>query len=308
MKEQLSLHDQIKLDQESPNNDSLFATFWAKCKKLAPIAETKTWDLKLDELTQESWTIRSEFNRFNSFLKDVPIAAGLGHWIKGVITDKFWRAKYVPEMTSLIEKKLIPLLNAQGKDLTLNEFRAMGHEQIIENIRCVKEWTLFEKEARVQCYLQFSHSLANFTLNFIAPGFDPDRRRTSNRTIKYESFVDFILRLSPRDALIAELLYFGAPTIDEVLSLKKNAILIETSAIRFADKEIVFPKHLIQDLISYLEGKIHGKGLVFTNVRGAEVERAHLNQSFARACEKMISGPKITPGSLLKLENSSMES
>jgi hypothetical protein len=217
-----------------------------------------------------------------------------------------WRDKYVKGMEALIEKKLIPLVDADGNNVTLEKLRQEGHQEIIENIRCVSDWTPFEKEEILQCYIQFSHSLARYTFEYVPAGFDPDRRRAQTRIVKYEYFFDFVQQLSERDALIAKVLYFGATSIDETIALKKSALDEKSFTIQFDEKKVVFPKHLIKDLALHVKDKTANQ-LLFTNVRGAEVERAHLNQSFARACERIPRGIKITPGSLLRVKGGNHE-
>lgn len=310
----LHLDEQIKLDQEDPHweefrkHDALFNTFMEKCKKQISNKDVKTLEPLLEKYTNETWKIRKSFNEFHSnFLRDIPFVVVLAHWIKGVVSDRLWREQYVRGMGELLDKKLIPLVDVYGNNLTLETFRLKGHQDIIENIRCEKGWTLFEKEELVQCYIQFSYNLARYTFNYVPPGYDPDRRRCASRAIKYEFFFDFVQHLSERDGLIAKVLYFGAPSIEEMLTLNTAAIDRENFALRFPSKTVSYPKHLIYDLLTHVNQKSEKYDIVFTNLRGAEVERAHLNQSFARACEKMPKNIKITPGSLLKLKDESNE-
>ncbi|HSX03356.1 MAG TPA: hypothetical protein VLG76_01360 [Rhabdochlamydiaceae bacterium] len=304
----LYLEDPLMLDQEeAQKNDALFDAFWTGCKKQIPKESLRSLEPLLHKYTDETWKIRRSFNEFHSsFLTTIPLVVVLAHWIQGIVSDPMWRDKYVKGMEALIAKKLIPLMDSDGKNATLEKLRQEGHQQIIENIRCVQDWTPFEKEELVQCYVQFSHHLARYTFEYVPAGFDPDRRRAQQRIVKYEYFFDFVQQLSERDALIAKVLYFGATSIDETIALKKEAIDEKNFAIQFDEKKVVFPKHLIQDLSVHVKDKSSSQ-LVFTNVRGAEVERAHLNQSFARACERIPRGIKITPGSLLRLKGGNHE-
>ncbi len=298
----LYLDDPLMLDQEEvQKNSALFDSFWESCKKQIPKERLRSIEELLDKYTEETRKIRKSFQEFHSiFLTDMPVAVALAHWTQTILNDPMWRDKYVKGMETLIEKKLIPLVDAEGENMTLEKLREQGHQQIIENIRCVREWTPFEKEELVQCYVQFSHSLARFTFDYVPAGFDPDRRRAQQRIVKYEYFFDFVQQLSDRDALIAKVLYFGAPSIDQTIVLKKVALDEKNFAVQFEERKVVFPKHLIYDLALHVKEKSRDQ-LMFTNVRGAEVERAHLNQSFARACERIPRGIKITPGSLLRV-------
>lgn len=297
----LYFEDPLMLDQEeNRRNDALFELFLERCKESLSSESASAIEPLLERYTDETWNIRKSFNEFHSsFLTNIPILVVLAHWVRGVMHDPMWREKYVQGVQALIEKRLIPLVDASGNCVTLETLRRTGHQEIIEEIRCVREWAPFEKEELVQCYLQFSHSLARYTFDYVPAGFDPDRRRTEQKIIKYEYFFDFVQQLSERDALIAKILYFGSPSIDETIALKKAALDSHLCALQFEEKKVVFPKHLIQDLTLQVKDKGQSH-LLFTNVRGAEVERAHLNQSFARACERIPRTIKITPGSLLR--------
>jgi hypothetical protein len=297
----LFLEDELLLDQdESRRNEILFSQFLQRCKAQLSSESAAAIEPLLERYTEETWKIRRSFNEFHSsFLAGIPVLVVIAHWIRNVLKDPLWREKYVQGMQALIEKRLIPMVKEDGSCVTLDALRALGHLAIIEEIRCVREWAPFEKEELVQCYLQFSHSLARYTFDYVPAGFDPDRRRTEFKMVKYEYFFDFVQQLSERDALIAKILYFGAPSIDETIALKKGALDTAGCAVQFGEKKVVFPKHLIQDLALHAKDK-NSATLLFTNVRGAEVERAHLNQSFARACDRVPRVVKITPGILLR--------
>lgn len=303
MKEAQLEHKDINwIIRKSAFSDDLWVQF--KQQALEATSKDNPVESIVSQFSKATGEMQLKMQQFSDFLRHVPLLAPLGHWIKGISTmDQYWQEKYRKGMKDLLDKRLIPILNSQKENITLEEFQQIGHQTILENIRCVKEWNFIQKEEAVQCYVQFSHSLSRWTMNLIPPGFDPDRERMRNRPIKYDTFIEFVQHLSERDALIAKLLYFGAPTMEGVLSLRKEAINATESFIAFSEGEVVFPRHVIQDLLLYVKDNSNKQELVFTNVRGREVERAHLNQSFARACEKLSTGIKITPGSLLKLKN-----
>jgi len=307
--EELIQLDQIDLKLKQNHEGALRAKeLWQHCTQKVTGISGATLETLLKDFSKEAWEMQAKVKQFTSFLKEVPFVVAFGYWLKGISSmDGYWLEKYLKGCANLLKKELIPLVNSQGEILTLDEFRQIGHQKILEEIRCVSEWTLLEKEEAVQCYVQFSHSLARYTCNFISAGSDPDRNLVRRKKIKYETFLDFVQRLSERDSLIAKLLYFGVPSMESVLSLKKSAINPEESSVSLSEGEVVLPKHLIKDLITHIQHKKDKQDLVFTNVRGAEVERAHLNQSFSRACEKMSTHTKITPGILLRLENEKSE-
>lgn len=289
-------------------DDRVFQGFWKECKSQVAkgLNQNRALDSQLMEYSKKLALVSSEMVRFREFLRAIPIAVAIGYWMKGLAVDEFWSQRYLPQMIKLQEHGVIPFRNSNGSLVLLDYFMQHGHQEILEKIRCVDKWSLFEKEEIVQCYVQFSQSLARQTVGVIMGGLDPDRDRVRCKAVKYDAFIDFVQHLSERDSLIAKLLYFGAPSLDEILALKGKQVVADDFSIQFDNGLVVFPRHLIQDLMAYHKVNGGAKKLLFTNVRGEEVERAHLNQSFARACEKMSKKIKITPGSLLKMSNESI--
>jgi hypothetical protein len=280
------------------DKDPVFMDFWRICQEKS--AKIKKMDSFSSQYAEWTWNIAKTFDEFHSFLKDVPLVVVLKHWVEGAINNPMAGTKAVFDLQRLLEHDLISLSLPNGAPVTLYDMQFRGHQEVIEEIRCVPFWTQAEKEALVRRYVGFSCDLARYTFNYVLPGFDPDRIYAESRLIPYEVFYSFIQFLSERDALIAKVLYFGSPSMEATLSLKVDAIDKKYSSIHFAEKMHSFPKHLIQDLLVHAQKSPNRKKLVFVNLRGEEVERAHLNQSFARASEKMPQGVKITPASLLR--------
>ena len=100
-------------------------------------------------------------------------------------------------------------------------------------------------------------------------------------------------------ALIAKLLYFGAPTMDEVLNLRVSQVDLKKGIVKFNKFSVRYPKHVMLDLKGYLTKK-DKEELIFVNLRGEMVERTHLNNCFNRASRKISSSKRITPKMLLE--------
>lgn len=298
--------------QVSPKDDYrknylAFEQFWDQCRgQIAKDDQQKqSLNTQLKSYTSMASHMKEEFAKFRDALREIPIAVAVGFWMKGLITDSFWHEKYFFKMMRLQERKIIPYVDSAGQPVMLDFLMHHGHQDILELIRCELSWPLLEREEMVECYVRFSHSLSRDTYGIVPHGFDPDRDRVANKAIRYELFLEFVQQLPERDALIAKLLYFGAPSMEAVLSLKRDAL--RERSIQFDAMEVKFPWHLLLGLQAYLKDKPASQKLVFANVRGAEVERAHLNQSFVRACEKIPQDEKITPGSLLRAKGTSTE-
>ena len=263
--------------------------------------EDPDFDARLNMIEEQSAKVKQEIEAYWEVLKDIPIACLLIFCVQkadstGLGNDFLYRLA----LNRLMAAGLLPVAK-QGKHRLLRDFHSDEHISVVEDIRCVKEWGFFDREELVHRYIQLSYDFARFTFGMFLPAFDPDRLRVERKNIKYELFMDFVQLLSERDALIAKLLYFGAPSIEGVTSLKIAALDMVKLEIKFGERLVRFPKHLMQDMEAYTKPrKDSSESLVFVNVRGGAVERVHLNQAFARASLKLNKAFKFTPADLLK--------
>ncbi len=297
-----------KIAHDSPSKRfQEFNSFWDGVYAQIPMTDSqkKTLLEQPTEFRMKTSEFNTEANQYLAYSKTVAVTSAIRAWMEETLADAHWKERYANSFGQLYKKNIIPFFSESGKLVTLEYFEENGHQSILEAIRCVNDWSLLEKEEIVRVYVEFSQSLARQTRGIIPDGFDPDRERVRNKAVKYESFIDFINHLSERDALIAKLLYFGALTIEEVIALSPKAVNAKTCTIDIGGTSTEYPKHLILDILAYVKKKEKPQKILFANVRGERVERAHLNQSFSRACEKMSKKTKITPGSLLKLEHES---
>ena len=232
-------------------------------------------------------------------VRSYPIIAILSYWLESIAQDPTWGVYYREGMRKIIDRGLLSLIRGRRYRL-IGEFCSHEHLETLENIRCVKEWSIFEKDRLVSCYLQFSRALSEYTFNLIPAAYDPDRERSSAKSLEYNTFVEFIQHLSPRDVLISKLLYFGAHSIEEVLDLRVSDINFNASVVTFASGPVRFQKHIILDLHEYVQPKKGDRELVFVNAKGKRVSRTHLINAFARVFSKQQGKVKITPSTLFK--------
>lgn len=275
-------------------SQDVFNDFWARAKHRIP--EMLDLDAALENFQMDVYQVKKTLSEFRYKLRSIPALVSFGYWVRAISSEIETAKRHIEHLQILFEKKIIPLIQ-NDRVVTLEDLGFIGHQNIVEEIRCIKSLTIFEREDLVKSYISFSHFLARSVFNIIPHGFDPDRDRVRNREIKYEAFLDFVQYLPLRDGLIAKLLYFGAPSIEEVLSLKLEQINLHPNLnqIHFS-KTVAFPRHLIRDVAEF--ARSHSLPLALPNAKGRPVERAHLNQSFGRASKK--AGTKITPGLLLK--------
>lgn len=282
---------------------SIEKLFWEKYKNQISDDSQKSVDLE-KKFSQYSALIGENQNIYSilkTILKDIPIGIAVRYWLN-IFSSQSKQKKASNQIVQLIERKILPVQNKNGQLLTLNYFQEQGeqeHKRIIEEIKCISDLSISEKEELVQCYIEFSHHLNQNTFGIISTAYDSDRFYASHKVVNYDDFTKFVQQLSERDALIAKLLYFGGPTVEEVLFLKYGQVDFTHCVINFSKQSIKYPKHLILELSNF-SGKKKKNDLVFLNYKGNQVVRTHLNHSFGRASKEI--NLKITPRDLVKLK------
>jgi len=236
---------------------------------------------------------------FRLKLSEIPLGAEIANWLERLDLPKEYVSRYTESMLHLIDLKLLSLTNKQGQLRTLNDISPNDHRDTIEEIRCSSKLSTPDKEKAVEAYILFSQHLSRTTCGLIMQGEDPDFQRTIKKVVWYKDFIQFVQLLPERDALIAKLLYFGAPTMDEVLSLRVDQIDSRKGLVKFKKFSVKYPKHVMLELKSSLTEK-KKEDLIFTNLHGQQVERTHLNNCFNRAARKLDGNTRITPKMLLE--------
>lgn len=236
---------------------------------------------------------------FRLTLSEIPLGAEIANWLERLDLPKEYISKYTESILNLIDLKILSLTNRQGQLRTLKDVSPNDHRDTIEEIRCSSKLSTLEKEKAVEAYILFSQHLSRATCGLIMQGEDPDFQRTIKKVVWYKDFIKFVQLLPERDALIAKLLYFGAPTMDEVLSLRVDQIDLRKGLVKFKKFSVKYPKHVMLELKSSL-GQKKKEDLIFTNLHGQQVERTHLNNCFNRAARKLDGKTRITPKMLLE--------
>jgi len=249
-------------------------------------------------MREAQYQFKQAISNFEQELAKIPIGAEIENWLRSLDLPEDRVSKVEISMLQLINHGLLKLTH-NGQVCTLKELSSRKHQEIIEEIRCSPKLTLSEKEGAVAAYIAFSQHLSRVTHGFISQGEDPNIQRTLKKTIWYKNFIQLIQSLPERDALIAKLLYFGAPTMDEVLDMRVGQVNVKTMIVKFNKFPVKYPKHIMLELKNYLSKKEKDE-LVFVNMRGERVERTHLNNCFNRASRKIPNQSRITPKMLLE--------
>jgi|GEM_PF-2165620 len=235
---------------------------------------------------------------FEEELSKIPIGAEIENWLQSMGLPESIISQFEANMLQLIDLGLFKMVQ-NGRIRTLNELSPEEHQSIIEKIRCFPKIPTAEKEDLVKTYILFSQHLSRETCRLIMQGEDPDFQRTIKKIVKYQEFIEFVQLLPERDALIAKLLYFGAPTMDEVLNLTVGQVDLKSDLVKFNKFSVRYPRHVMIDLRSYLAKKEKTE-LIFMNLHGERIERTHLNNCFNRASRKTSNKTRITPKMLLE--------
>jgi integrase len=260
-------------------------------KKVPPLQHCeKILENSSNKLTQAISTFRNE-------LAMIPIGAEIEHWLHQENLQR-QALQYETYMLHLIDIGLLRITQDNGEVRSLNDINTEEHQWIIENIRCIPMLNIAEKEKTVEAYILFSQHLSRITCGLIMQGEDPDFQRTIKKVVLYKKFIQFVQLLPERDALIAKLLYFGAPTVEETLNLKVKQIEENEHLVKFKKLSVKYPKHIISELKNFTKDKKQND-LIFINIKGEKVERTHLNNCFNRACSKFPKKERITPKMLL---------
>lgn len=275
-------------------------TFWDQClEKLEnppPMLSPQQYGVQLRNANQE---LEEAIRTFRKTLAQIPIGAEIQNWLQSLDLTPQRIAEYESNILLLIDLKLLKITNENGELRTLNDLTVDEHQKIIEEIRCLPDLSIDKKESIVAAYITLSQHICNQTLRLIVQGEDPDFQRTIKKVVYYNTFIKFIQFLPDREALIAKLLYFGAPTMDKVLRLKVGQVHLKENMVKFEEFSVKYPKHVVKELKDYLSKK-KKEDLVFVNMHGAQIERTHLNNCFNRASRNLPDNQRITPKMLLE--------
>src|ERR1700730_4172137 len=126
-----------KVSYENPVKN--FEQCWASQKLIAKLGSQKN---TIEEQSIQFRLKADDFNnqvaRFQEFLQKIPILSVIKAWLEGKLTDPQWKERYFDNISQLFQNSLIPLIDSQGKLITLEYFIEHGHQAILENIRAIQ--------------------------------------------------------------------------------------------------------------------------------------------------------------------------
>ena len=260
------IHWEKPLAKEEKNP---FSDFMQYCLDIYPRKDKALLDKDIDNFSHSAATLAGQIETFCKNIADVPLLSVIVFWVRNIAKDKFHAMRNAETMHQLLKYGFIGLKDTHGQAWTLKHMISLGHESIIEAIRCNECWTQEKTEEHVQFYIGFVNWLSEATSGYVPRVVDPDIQKTMQRKIPYNDFLTICKHLKDRERVIAELLYYGGERmLEEILSIKIENI--KDSFIDFQNGSVQYPKHVFKSLLSYL--KERKKGYVFIDRKGGKID------------------------------------
>lgn len=273
---------------------------WEKCRNSFMPIEDMDVELRLNNMFGRSYyQICESVQTFRQHIGALPLVKAIDFWVSTISSDRYWGKHFIEQLGNLVSRGILKLLQ-DDKPRLVQDVSREEHINAIDAIRCVEDWSIESREKHVSLYLTLFRDLAKYTMDLIPRAFDPDRERVAGKLLEWPQFIEFIQKLSFRDAIIAKLLYFGAPSFESVLTLRTIDVDLSGRSIAFLGQKVAFPRHVIREIHEYVKTRFNEDGLLFINVRGEPLENTNLVHSFQRASSKLSLSKKITPSMLLK--------
>lgn len=314
----------VELQEQNPDvvilrmDDRQFEAGREHIKKLRE-EEERLPILKRTEESEKLFSLKKElYGHYLTFINELeylPLSAAISDWLWEL--EHSTRRKYAEYMTDMVNRKIVHEFFADGKIFTVGGFRYIRHEQVLEYIKSVQDWTEGSRQARAACYISFTsylHRISNGWFRRAIPSnLDENKTfsRLSSKTITqalsledWHHFLDVLDANNQRDSLIARCMLYGGHRVSEILNIKIDQLDLEKSVIRFArgknkklELPVVYPTPFINELRAYIEGTKNQRGdsvFIFVTRNGKPLTRSRLNYSFAHASAQ-ADIEKVTP-------------
>lgn len=264
------------------------------CLELYPKKEKALLHTDIDSFSTATNTIAAHFEKFFQKVSDLPLLSVIVFWSENLTKDKSHAAKNAHSMQQLITHGYIGIKDTRGQPWTLKHMVSIGHDSIIEAIRCNEVWTIEKTEEYVQFYIDFVNWLSEKTFSYVPQATDPDLKKTKQRKISRDEFIAICKELGDRERVIAQLMYYGGTrTLEEILSIKIGDINTLLGHIAISDFVVHYPKHVLSNLQAYIADR--NKGYVFIGRnKGDRIDGTVPYRSLKTAISKLGLDPSFT--------------
>lgn len=275
----------------------------------------KKGDFELDDNTSSLNSSGYKFcrTRFQQELKQKPVLDLLIEWLDEIEERSPNTAKsYGFSMRRLAQIGIMPLYLPSGAKTTLEDFREILHEQVVDTIKRHLTWSEATKQARAACYISFTKWLGRLTEGWIREAkpqvsgvgrtFYKTRDKVSTQALSIQDcyrLLDAISKINTRDGLIAKAAFGGGSRISEILNAKlssidfsKNSITYQISKNRGTLKEVSISYRAefmleLQDYIKSTDQKRQNSSHIFMTREGKPVVRQRMNDTFKQAAKNL---------------------
>lgn len=241
-----------------------------------------------------------------SSLKNVTLECAIGIWMETF--QEPTKKNYKSAMAQLLCMRLInPIQNLQG-------FSLVNHEDVLDQIKLVDEWSESTRQARAVAYISLTRFLHRRTQGLIRRAIAPRdgvtktfykvREKVATPSMNQSQWLRFLNELEQinyRDFLIAKVMLHGGKRVEEVLSAKIAQIDFEKNLIKFIQsktkgyyKEVFvnYPESFMNDLQEYLGER---SDFLFITRNGKKLSNIQLQRTYAKAGKRAKIPFKVTP-------------
>lgn len=263
--------------------------------KLSDLEIAKKKDISIKEGSLSFQETKSALqDRIWNELSNRKLGEYVGEWLSRY--SKHTAINYYSGILKLEELGLVSL------DVNLQTFSLINHNNILDQIKLVPNWSETTRQARAACYISLTSFLSRKFDGIIPraqpkkgksdPTFYKIRRKVKTQALnrkQWMRFLENLSRINHRDHLIAKMILQGGKRVGEVLSLRceqidwnKNRITFRQSKSQYQDQVTIisYPIEYMSDLKEYIGDRV---GLVFVTKSRKEVPRVQLFKTFTKA-------------------------
>lgn len=276
------------LDKEAKNPVSDFMQY---CLDIYPRKDKSLLDKEITNFSKSATTLSNQIDTFRKNIAEVPLLSVIVLWVRNLANDTFHALRNAETMHQLMKQGFIGLKDTRGNVWTLKDMVSMGHESIIEAIRCNECWSQEKTEEYIQFYIGFVNWLSEATSGYVPKAVDPDIQKTIQRKIPHSEFLTIAKHLKDRERVMAELLYYGGDRLlDEVQNLKIQDI--RENQVFFRNGSVQYPKHVFKNLLSFIGNR--KKGYLFVGRNGEKIDQSVPYRALKVVVSKLNLDPSFT--------------
>jgi len=255
----------------------------------------------------------SRKNQFIQTIAQHTLEDAIRNWINEIAGRSPETAKtYGCGMRRLEQIGVISFKRSDGEPFTVEDFRDVPHERIVDFIKLYSDWTEDSRQTRAAGYISFTKWLSRITEGWIREAkpqssgtgktFYKTRDKVSTEALSIHDchrLLDAITDINERDGLISKAAFGGARRISEVLEVELPSIDFEKNAITYRISKnkgtlrkvtVTYSEDFMDELKSYIESSSESRGtssILFITRQGKSVVRQRLNDSFTQASKNL---------------------